>query len=256
MGRAMLGLRTFGCLEVERTDRPFTGAAARPRSLALLVVVALARVQGISRDRLLAYFWPESDTEHARNCLKQTLFTLRRDLHDDLFQGGSWFLRLNPAVITTDVLEFEAASARRAHGDAVALYRGPFLDGFHIPDLLELGHWIEDERVRLARRYQASLEGLANAAYDAGDCSAAVEWWRQLATLDPLSSRVAVGFMRALTATGDRTHALEYARVHESLVRRELGAPPDAAVTAYAQWLRQHPEAGVRRWSRTRPIAG
>jgi serine/threonine-protein kinase len=252
----MIGLRTFGHLEVERTDRLFTGAAVRPRPLALLVVVALARVRGISRDRLLAYFWPESDTEHARNCLKQTLFTLRRDLHDDLFQGGSWFLRLNPAVITTDALEFEAASARGAHGDAVALYRGPFLDGFHIANLLELGHWIEGERLRLARRYQASLEGLAKAAYDAGDCSAAVEWWRQLTTLDPLSSRVALGFMRALVATGERTHALQYARLHENLVRRELGAPPDAAVTAYAQWLRQHPEVGVRRWFRTRPAAG
>jgi DNA-binding SARP family transcriptional activator len=251
----MLQLTTFGGLEVDRTDRPLSGAAVRPRPLALLALVGSAREGGVSRDRLLAYFWPESDTEHARNSLKQTLFALRRDLQDDLFVTRNGSLRLNPAVITTDGLQFEAARARGAHGNAVALYRGPFLDGFHIPSLLEFEHWMESERLRLARCYRASLEALATTAYEGGDWRAAVEWWRQLTTVEPLCSRVALRFMRALVATGARTEALEYARRYEGLVRSELDAPPDAAVTAYAQWLGHHPEARLRRWSHT-PVAG
>src|SRR5689334_22604509 len=113
----MLQLRTFGGLEVDRTDRPLSGAAVRPRPLALLALVASAREGGVSRDGLLAYFWPESDTEHARNCLKQTLFALRRDLHDHLFVTRNGSLRLNPAVITTDGLQFDAARARGAHAN-------------------------------------------------------------------------------------------------------------------------------------------
>jgi DNA-binding SARP family transcriptional activator len=252
----MLRLRTLGCFTVEQRDGQLCGAAARPRPLALLALVGAKRERGLSRDELLAFFWPESDTGHARNCLKQTLFGLRRDLHQDPFAAGRGLLRLNPAIITTDGLEFEAARARGAHAAAVALYQGPFLDGFHIPDLLDFEHWVEDERTRLAQRYRASVEALATAAYEAGDCATAVEWWRELTTLDPLSSRVALGFMRALIAIGDRTEALEHARAYEVLVYRELGALPDAAVTAYVQWLRQHPEASLRRWSRTRPIAG
>jgi DNA-binding SARP family transcriptional activator len=248
----MLRLRTLGGLEVEGIDRPLSGAG-RPRPVALLAMVASGRERGVNRDVLLAYFWPESDTEHARNCLKQTIFALRRDLHDALFIARSGLVRLNPAVITTDVLLFEAAQARGAHANAVALYRGPFLDGFHIPpDLLELERWMEGERRRLAQRYQTSLEALAKAAYEAGDWPAAVEWWRQLTALNPLSSRVALRLMRALVATGARTEALEYALVHHNLVRSELGALPDAAVTAYADWLRHHPEARLRRWSHTR----
>lgn len=246
-------LRTFGRLEVEQTDRPLIGVTARPRLLALLVVVALARERGISRDRLLAYFWPESDTQHARNCLKQILFALRRQLHDDLFQARNGFLRLNPVVITTDALEFEAAWSRGAYEDAVALYRGPFLDGFDIPRLLDLGQWIEGERVRLAQLYRAALEALANAACEAGDSAAAVEWWRELTALEPLSSRVALGFMRALVGRGDRVQALQYARVYYDLVRSELGVMPDAAVTGYAQWLREHPEAALSAQSQTAP---
>ncbi|HZM27087.1 MAG TPA: BTAD domain-containing putative transcriptional regulator, partial [Gemmatimonadales bacterium] len=94
------------------------------------------------------------------------------------------------------------------------------------------------------------------AAYEAGDCSAAVEWWRKLATLDPLSSRFALGLMRSLVGLGDRADALIHARVYERLVRMELGTPPDTAVTTYADWLRQHPDATFRRWSRRRPASG
>jgi DNA-binding SARP family transcriptional activator len=251
----MLRLRTLGGLELEGIDRPVSGAGGRPRPLALLALVASARERGVNRDGLLAYFWPESDTEHARNCLKQTIFALRRDLDDDLFVVRSGVVRRNPAVITTDALQFEAAWARGAHADAVALYRGPFLDGFNIPDLLELERWMEGERRRLAQRYQTSLEALAKAAYEAGDWRAAVEWWRRISALDPLSSRVALRLMRALVATGARTEALEYASRHHDLVRSELDAPPDATVTAYADWLRHHPEARLRRWSRTKPPA-
>jgi DNA-binding SARP family transcriptional activator len=251
----MIQLTTLGCLEVDQTDGPASGAAARPRLLALVALVASAREMGVARDRLLAYFWPESDTEHARNCLKQTLFALRKDLHDDIFVVRIGSLRLNPAVITTDALQFEAARARGAHVTAVALYRGRFLDGFHIPGLLEFERWMEGERLRLAGCYQDSLEALARAAYEAGDWRAAVDWWRRLSTIEPLDSRVALRFMRALVATGARTEALEYARAYYDLVRGELGAPPDAAVTAYVDWLRRHPEARLRRWSHTRPVA-
>jgi DNA-binding SARP family transcriptional activator len=94
---------------------------------------------------------------------------------------------------------------------------------------------------------------LARAAYEAGDWRAAVDWWRRLTTIEPLDSRVALRLMRALVATGARTEALEFARAYYDLVRTELGAPPDAAVTAYADWLRHHPEARLRRWSHPRP---
>jgi DNA-binding SARP family transcriptional activator len=250
----MIQLTTLGCLEVDQTDRPASGAAARPRPLALLAVVASARELGVARDKLLAYFWPESDTEHARNCLKQTLFALRQDLHDDIFVVRIGSLRLNPAVITTDVVQFEAARARGAHASAVALYRGPFLDGFHLPGLLEFDRWMEGERLRLAQGYRDSLEALARAAYEAGDWRAAVDWWRRLTTIEPLDSRVALRLMRALVATGARTEALEFARAYYDLVRDELGALPDVAVTGYVDWLRHHPEARLRRWSHPRRL--
>jgi TolB-like protein/Tfp pilus assembly protein PilF len=97
---------------------------------------------------------------------------------------------------------------------------------------------VEAERARLKQCACQALEALATEASSRGDRRRSVEWWRRLAELDPLNSHVALGLMNALVAAGDRSAALQFARVHESLVRQDLGATPDAAVTTLARRLR------------------
>jgi len=199
----MLRLRTLGGLTIEDQNGPVAGAIARKRSLALLALVGLANEQGLSRDRALAYLWPESDTERARNNLKQTLFQLRQDLHEDVFAKVPGVLRLDPGTFSVDACEFQAALDRNNPTTAVTLYRGPFLDGFYLPGLVEFEHWSQSERVRLAQRYAGALEALAVSAAKRNDHSDAAEWWRRLAAHDPMSARYAMGLMRALAQSGD-----------------------------------------------------
>src|SRR5687767_7848575 len=124
----MWRLRTFGGLAIEDgDDRP--RAAARRRPLALLVLLAVAGQRGMRREKVVSLLWPESDEERARNSLSQVLATLRRDLSsDDVVLGGDE-LRLNPALVSSDFAEFEAAVAADDAERAVMLYQGPFLDG-------------------------------------------------------------------------------------------------------------------------------
>ena len=165
----MLRLRTLGGLTIEDETGPLAGAIARKRSLALLALVSMGTEQGVSRDRVLAYLWPESDTDRARNNLKQTLFQLRQELHEDVFARAPGALRLNPNAISIDACDFQAAVERGNPTTAVTLYRGPFLDGFYLPGLAEFERWVESERLRLAQRYAAALEALAGAATRLGD---------------------------------------------------------------------------------------
>src|SRR5918992_134218 len=160
----MLRLRTLGGLTIEDETGPLAGAIARKRSLALLALVAMGTEQGISRDRVLAYLWPESDTDRARNNLKQTLFQLRQELHEDVFIRGPGPLRLNPDAISVDSCDFQAAIERANPTTAVTLYRGPFLDGFYLPGLAEFERWAESQRGILAQRYAGALETLAGTA--------------------------------------------------------------------------------------------
>ena len=90
-----------------------------------------------------------------------------------------------------------------------------------------------------------ALERLGRRAADRGDHLDCAEWWRKLAAQDPLNARVAIGLMEALVAAGDRTAALQHARVYEVLLEQELEAPPDQAVVALAERIRTQMVASV-----------
>ena len=235
----LLRLNTLGRLFVESDGRRLSGAAAQPRRLALLAVLAASGETGRTRDQLLALLWSESDVERARRGLNQALYALRQELGAEDVLLGTRDLRLNPELIASDLAAFSVAIKAGQLERAAAEYGGAFLDGFHLSDAPEFERWLEEERAGLARDYAAALQRLARRAEEGGDPVAALEWWRKLAAQDPLNARVALGLMQALVAAGDRSGALQHARVYEVLLEQELGAPPDREVVALADRIRE-----------------
>jgi DNA-binding SARP family transcriptional activator/TolB-like protein len=237
----VLRLRTLGGLSLEGPDGPLTGPAVQRHRLALLALLAVAGQRGLSRDRILAYLWPETDAERASHTLAQTLYALRRLLGLPELTLGSAEIRLNPAAIASDIAEFEEALARGEFERAVALYGGHFLEGFHLHAVPAFERWMDEVRTSCLRRLEGALTSLAEVARTRGDTRAAVEWWRRLAALSPLSTWTAVGLMGALVAAGDRAGALRHARIHEALLRQELDVEADPEVLSLALRLREQP---------------
>jgi TolB-like protein/Tfp pilus assembly protein PilF len=239
----MLQLQVLGSPTVTTGDVVQGGTAAQRKAIAVLALLAGAGKRGLSRDRVLALLWPETPADRAHHRLTQLLYSLRRDLGAaDLFLGSA-DLRINPAVLATDLEAFGAALEAGDFERAVARYGGPFLDGFFLSGAPEFEHWVEEERARLSQRYASALEALARAAATAGDVTAAAGWWRQLAQVEPLNARVAVSYMESLGAAGDRPAALRFARAYETLLRQEYDTDPDPAVLAAAERLRHLPSA-------------
>jgi DNA-binding SARP family transcriptional activator len=231
-----LRLLTLGGAGVWRGAEPLPGAASRRRLVAFLALLASHGNRGITRDKLLAYLWPESDTAHARNSLKQAVFWLRRVLKNPaLVVATGDGLRLDPTLIQVDAWDFEAAIDRGDYRGALALYQGPYLDGFHVGGLAEFDRWGEAERARLARRHDEAVEALAGQAEEAGDAPSMVTWWRLLAEADPLSTSRTLGLMQAMIRAGDPTGAVRHFRGHAALVRAELDCPPSKELMALAE---------------------
>lgn len=240
----MIRIRTFGGLAVlGDDDRPLAGAAAQPRRMALLALLARCGERGMSREKLLQLLWPDADDERGPRNLAQALYALRRDLGSEEAIAGTKALVLDPGLVTSDVSAFAAAVARAEDETAATLYAGPFLDAFHLADSEEFTRWVERERATLAHDYARCLESLARAALAGGNAPQAVAWWRRLAGLDPLNARVTVGLMESLTAAGDRAGAIRQAQIYEALLAQELDLPPDGEVLALAERLRQGIEA-------------
>ena len=237
----MLHLKTFGGLSVDIDGTPGTGAAQQRKMLALLALLGAAGQRGLSRDKLIAALWPEIDAEHGRGLLRQACYALRRDLHSPELFLGSIQLRLNPAVISSDVEAFTRALQENDPAGAVSFYAAPFLDGFYLNGGGEFETWSETERAHLASQYRGALETLSTDASRRGEHLVAADWWRRLLELDPLSSHAALGLMTALDNAGEHAEALRRGQAYGKLVRSELGADPPAEL---AEWIDQLSHVG------------
>lgn len=233
-------LRTLGGVALHRQGGEAVKDECRlpRRGLALLALLAAEPSTGVSRDSVVAYLWPESDQEKARNALRQTLFTLRRVLErPDLILGGPELL-LNPAALTSDIRDLQLARAAGDLEGIVALYGGPFLEGFHIHGAPEFERWVDRRRDEYASWSMAALESLGRSAVRRGDHLGAAEYWRQLVASDPLNTRFVLELMRAQATVGNVAGALRHAQLHEELLQRELRVSPEPLLRDFVASLR------------------
>ena len=242
----MLRLFTFGGLGIEPDDGSTT-PRLRPPRLALLAVLAAAGDRGVSRDRLASLFWPEADEPRARHSLRQARYALRNELGREVIRAAGTVLALDDAAISADIIDFRSALAAGNPARAVELVRGSFLDGFYLAGASTFERWVEEERARVSDATTSALLSMAAEATQRDQRDAAVDWWRRLTLVDPLSGRYALGYLKALAAHGNRAEALAFARQHEVVVRRELEADPDPAIRRLEADLRAMPTPEVSR---------
>ncbi|HYC51648.1 MAG TPA: BTAD domain-containing putative transcriptional regulator [Gemmatimonadaceae bacterium] len=257
----MQRLRLFGGVAIELDGAPLAGRAVQRRRLALLALLAVARARGgtpgsgLTRDKLIAWLWPSADGENGRRYLSDSVYRINDALGAEVIAAEGDTLRLDTALLPSDVIDFRDALAAGDQDAAVALYAGPFVDGFFVPDAPEFERWVDTERNGFASQYAQALEALAEQAAARGERTQAADWLRRLAAHDPYNSRVAILLMQALANAGQRAAAIQHARVHEALLRNELELEPDPQVATLADRLREEPERSFQNSSEPRAPA-
>jgi len=239
----------LGALDLQSGDgTELRSVLAQPRRVALLVYLALATPRGPHRrDRMLGLFWPDHDEAHARNALSQAVYFLRNSLGADAIASRTpEELALDANVVWCDAVAFDAAIDARRYTEAIELYRGELLAGFHVTGAgPEFNEWLDSMRATYAQHYESALRTIAAERESARDYAGAVTWRRRLAAHDPLNSDAALHLMRALVAAGDPAAAIRHARVHETLLRDQLDAPPDAKIGQFVKALQESPASVV-----------
>jgi DNA-binding SARP family transcriptional activator len=198
----------------------------------------------MSRDKVIALLWPESTTAEARHLLSVSVHAIRKEVGEDAIRTLGDDLRLDANCLTADVWDFERALLAGNYARAIDLYAGPFLDGVYISGADEFGKWTDDERADVTNRYTDALERAAHACGQSGDYVRAVELWRKRSQLDPYQGRVALEYMRAMAAAGDRAGAIQHARLYSNLLRSEIGTEPEPAILRLAEELKTQPGSG------------
>jgi DNA-binding SARP family transcriptional activator len=211
------------------------------KSQAMLAFLGVKPSQQVSRDKMATLLWSSTAPEQARQSLRQTLSTLRKELgqvssHKILVEEGD-FLSLDASQTYVDVVEFEsliATGTAEALDPATRLYGGDFLDGFQI-DEERFDQWVIAERDRLhrlaLRAHGQLIEQLSRA--DAIDEAIAVA--QSSLRIDPLQEALHRTLMRLYIRSGDLLNALQQFDTCARLLRRELDVEPDAETKAVQQ---------------------
>ncbi|HEX2080092.1 MAG TPA: tetratricopeptide repeat protein [Longimicrobium sp.] len=241
----MIQLDTLGTLDLRRDGTEVRSVLAQPRRLALLVYLATATPRGFhSRDRLLALFWPEADTEHARNALRQALHYLRRSLGEDAVVGrGDREVGVDFELLRCDAVAFDQALEEGREEDALALYRGDFLAGFFIEDAPEAARWLEDERDRRRRAAVRAAWRLAERERARGEQRAAVLWARRAMALEPNDEASLRRLVEQLDAAAEPAAALDAYAEFAQRLQAEFGLSPAEETVRLVEEIRTRRKA-------------
>lgn len=203
---------------------------------ALLVFLACHLDKPLMRDNLAALLWGESDDQHARNSLRQTLYMLRKVLskaHQPLFILDGETIALNPESVELDVLSFEhliSEGSPESLEEAVAMHHGDFLAGLAITEG-PFEEWLLIERERYR---ELALEALAKLlAHQMKNVSteAAIQTALRLLALDPLQEAVYRSLMRLYMRQNRWASAQRLYHVCAEKLKGELGVAPEAQTT-------------------------
>src|SRR5260221_10518211 len=282
----LLRLAVLGPPEIFHDGNRLTFALRKAQALLLYLAVE----GGLhSRSKLAALLWPDSEPHDARRTLRNAIGLLRTLLADPnpaaapealssgrgahLLSQGELIglnsqapLELDLAVVqqaytgaqrfSTPPSEEQRAALVIQVQQALALVRGPFLDGFWLREETAFDAWHEQQQQQWQVRLQLLCERLSSWQEAAGELESAHSSLLRWLVLDPLAEEAYQRLMRVHLARGDVSAALQVYATCRARLAEELQVQPSPETAALAERIRATAAArrGNRPGSAARPI--
>src|SRR5438132_10659265 len=273
----LLRLAVLGPPEIFHDGSRLTFSLRKAQALLLYLAV-----QGgmHSRSKLAALLWPDSESSDARRTLRNALGLLRSLLADPTISAapdalspghGAHLLSqgeligLNPRApleLDLDGVQQAYTAAQRFSmpppepqraslvsqlQQALALVRGPFLDGFWLREETAFDAWHEQQQQQWQVRLQLLCERLSAWQEAGGELEEARTTLTRWLALDPLAEEAYQRLMRVHLARGDASAALQVYVTLRARLAEALQVKPSADTMALAERIRA--TAAARRGS-------
>ena len=251
VAQTRLTVYVMGSFEVYINDQP-VGEWGNRKARLIFKYLLMNRKQRVSKEVLMDTFWPDSDTDSARNNLNVTIYALRRTLQDRdpdfshiLFEDDSYFL--NPDMVLWidyekfveqaeqgKLLEVEGQidQAIDAYQIATTHYRGDLLSEIAYED------WIMVQRQNLQNTYLHMLDVLCKYHFEQADYETSINVSHQMIAIDSCHEEAHRHLMRCYERQGHRHLALRQYHLCKEALKRELEADPSDETTALFERIR------------------
>jgi len=225
-------------------DPPLTGFATS-KAQALLIYLAVTG-QPHRRDTLANLLWSETTDRKARKNLRDALSNLRKLIAPYLIINRQTvaFNLDSPSDMDVErfqaALQTETASSPELLQTALNLYRGEFLEGFHVRDAPAFEEWVLSQREWLHGLAIQGWHSLSNhyAAQGEAGRNKAIEATAQLLALEPWREESHRQMMELLARDGQRSAALAQYETCRRILAEELGTEPMPETTALYERLK------------------
>jgi DNA-binding SARP family transcriptional activator len=254
MGR--LVLRLFGGLEAT-LDGALITAFESAKVRALLAYLSAEADRPQRREALAGLLWPDWPQQSAMRNLRNALADLRQNIGDRDAQPPFLLvtretIQLNrEADVWVDVGEFEEAIGDRRSGTSdqqssinnlqsvISLYRGPFLEGFSLPDSPAFEQWVLAKREYFSHQVLKALSRLVEWSLEQGEHEQAESYARRQIELEPWREQAYQQLMRMLALSGQRSAALAQYEACRKALAKELDVEPSAATKRIYEAIRE-----------------
>ena len=228
MNDGKLTLALLGTPQVILDGTPVTNFKTS-KAQALLHFLAVTRRAHL-RATLATLLWGDFGDDRARVNLSTALSEVRRLVGDYVSVHGQTIAFRQDSSYWLDVECLELALADwPTHQDsaqlaeAVDLYRGEFLQGFHVHNAAEFEAWQSTERERLHGLVVQGLHLLSNGCAAQGAWSESIAYTKRLLAIEPWREEAHRHLMRLYAQTGQLVDALRQFQVCIEVLDEELG---------------------------------
>ena len=188
---------------------------------------------------LLALFWPELDTAHARTSLRNALYVIRQTLGDDVLRNrGDEEISIDPDVLRTDLSIVWAALRDGRIDEALANYAGELLPGLFPSDSQGFQRWLDSERARLKVSVSTAAMAKVDQLERAGDVAAALAIARKVIEIHADDETFVRRVMKLHEALGDKAGGLALFESYRARLAKDFEAEPAPETIEIANRLR------------------
>lgn len=215
---------------------------------ALLAYLVMEHRKVHTRLGLASMLWPDLPEAKGLLNLRQTLHRMRQSMQEPVGKSNIIFSDRRTVGVEADELlwcdvllfrQLVSATTTHTHTDlyscldcqtklvkAVALYQGPFLEGFHIKNSFLFESWMEIEREQLHLQLVKILQALLHGYFQRKDYDVVAQYARQHTRIEPYQEVAWQYLILALSSKGDRAGALLVFEQCRQLFEDELGVSP------------------------------
>jgi DNA-binding SARP family transcriptional activator len=216
----MLNLRFLGKSKIEYNGKNIEDQLGN-KAIALICLLVLNERRYLSREKIIGYLWPDSNTDAAKYNLRYNLWLIKKNILED--KNNNSFLKVDTECcginskyeFKCDIIEI--MKFKPSCQDSVEsilklkkLFRGDLLEGYYFNKCDEFNDLIIYERINFEQRKVKILNRLVEVYENDKRYEDCIEVLNEILEIEPYDEKTVLKLMDIYQKSGKRAVAINY----------------------------------------------